>query len=110
MVAHPTPPPPPGPLAGLRVLDLSRILSGPFATMILAELGAEVIKLENPIGGDDRRDGAPTHQGDHAASSLSINRNKRRMAVDLKNDAGREIAMRLADGADVLIESFRPGA
>jgi crotonobetainyl-CoA:carnitine CoA-transferase CaiB-like acyl-CoA transferase len=104
------PPPPTGPLAGLRVLDLSRILSGPFATMILADLGAEVIKLENPIGGDDTREWAPPYQGDQSAYFLSINRNKRGIAVDLKKDAGREIAVRLADGADVLVENFRPGA
>jgi crotonobetainyl-CoA:carnitine CoA-transferase CaiB-like acyl-CoA transferase len=110
MVAQPLPPTPTGPLAGLRVLDLSRILSGPFATMILADLGAEVIKLENPIGGDDTREWAPPYQGDQSAYFLSINRNKRGIAVDLKNDAGREIAVRLADGADVLVENFRPGA
>jgi crotonobetainyl-CoA:carnitine CoA-transferase CaiB-like acyl-CoA transferase len=110
MVAQPSPPPPTGPLAGLRVLDLSRILSGPFATMILADLGAEVIKLENPIGGDDTREWAPPYQGDQSAYFLSINRNKRGIAVDLKTDAGREIAVCLADGADVLVENFRPGA
>jgi crotonobetainyl-CoA:carnitine CoA-transferase CaiB-like acyl-CoA transferase len=110
MVAQPSPPPPTGPLTGLRVLDLSRILSGPFATMILADLGAEVIKLENPVGGDDTREWAPPYQGDQSAYFLSINRNKRGIAVDLKSDAGREIALRLADGADVLVENFRPGA
>jgi crotonobetainyl-CoA:carnitine CoA-transferase CaiB-like acyl-CoA transferase len=110
MVSQPSPPPPPGPLAGLRVLDLSRILSGPFATMILADLGAEVVKLENPIGGDDTREWAPPYQGDQSAYFLSINRNKRGIAVDLKKDEGREIALRLADGADVLVENFRPGA
>jgi crotonobetainyl-CoA:carnitine CoA-transferase CaiB-like acyl-CoA transferase len=110
MVAQPSPPPPTGPLAGLRVLDLSRILSGPFATMIMADLGAEVIKLENPIGGDDTREWAPPYQGDQSAYFLSINRNKRGIAVDLKTEAGREIAVRLADGADVLVENFRPGA
>ena len=110
MVAQPSPPTPTGPLAGLRVLDLSRILSGPFATMILADLGAEVVKLENPIGGDDTREWAPPYQGDQSAYFLSINRNKRGIAVNLKSDAGREIAVRLADGADVLVENFRPGA
>jgi crotonobetainyl-CoA:carnitine CoA-transferase CaiB-like acyl-CoA transferase len=110
MIAQPSPPPPTGPLAGLRVLDLSRILSGPFASMILADLGAEVVKLENPIGGDDTREWAPPYQGDQSAYFLSINRNKRGIAVDLKKDAGREIALRLADGADVLVENFRPGA
>jgi crotonobetainyl-CoA:carnitine CoA-transferase CaiB-like acyl-CoA transferase len=107
----PTPPPAPtGPLAGLRVLDLSRILSGPFATMIFADLGADVVKLENPRSGDDTREWAPPYQGDQSAYFLSVNRNKRGIAVDLKSDAGREIAQRLADGADVLIENFRPGA
>jgi formyl-CoA transferase/CoA:oxalate CoA-transferase len=110
MFAQPSPPTPTGPLAGLRVLDLSRILSGPFATMILADLGAEVVKLENPIGGDDTREWAPPYQGDQSAYFLSINRNKRGIAVDLKSDAGREVALRLADGADVLVENFRPGA
>jgi formyl-CoA transferase/CoA:oxalate CoA-transferase len=110
MVAQPSPPPPTGPLTGLRVLDLSRILSGPFATMILADLGADVVKLENPTGGDDTREWAPPYQGDQSAYFLSINRNKRGIAVDLKSGAGREIAVRLADGADVLVENFRPGA
>lgn len=110
MVSQPSPPPPTGPLAGLRVLDISRILSGPFATMILADLGAEVIKLENPVGGDDTREWAPPYQGDQSAYYLSVNRNKRGIAVDLKSEAGREIAAQLADGADVLVENFRPGA
>ncbi len=105
----PSQPPSTGPLASLRVLDLSRILSGPFATMILADLGADVIKLENPAGGDDTREWAPPYQGDQSAYFLSINRNKRGIAVDLKDDAGREIALRLAASADVLVENFRPG-
>jgi formyl-CoA transferase/CoA:oxalate CoA-transferase len=99
-----------GPLAGIRVLDLSRILSGPFATMILADLGADVVKLENPNGGDDTREWAPPYQGDQSAYFLSINRNKRGIAVDLKSRDGRDIALRLADTADVLVENFRPGA
>ncbi len=99
-----------GPLAGLRVLDLSRILSGPFATMVFADLGADVIKLENPARGDDTREWAPPYQGDQSAYFLSVNRNKRGIAVDLKSDAGREIGQRLADEADVLVENFRPGA
>jgi crotonobetainyl-CoA:carnitine CoA-transferase CaiB-like acyl-CoA transferase len=99
-----------GPLAGLRVLDLSRILSGPFATMILADLGADVIKLENPAGGDDTREWAPPYQGDQSAYFLSINRNKRGIAVDLKSDEGRKIAQSLAEQADILVENFRPGA
>jgi crotonobetainyl-CoA:carnitine CoA-transferase CaiB-like acyl-CoA transferase len=104
-----TPPPPSGPLAGLRVLDLSRILSGPFATMMFADLGADVVKLENPSTGDDTREWAPPYQGDQSAYFLSVNRNKRGIAVDLKSEQGRDIALRLADHADVVVENFRPG-
>ncbi len=113
MTADTEPPVPPsptaGPLAGLRVLDLSRILSGPFATMVFADLGADVIKLENPTAGDDTREWAPPYQGDQSAYFLAINRNKRGIAVDLKSEQGRLIAQRLADQADVLVENFRPG-
>jgi crotonobetainyl-CoA:carnitine CoA-transferase CaiB-like acyl-CoA transferase len=98
-----------GPLAGVRILDLSRILSGPFATMIFADLGADVIKLENPRTGDDTREWAPPYQGDQSAYFLAVNRNKRGIAVDLKTDRGREIALRLAERADVVVENFRPG-
>ncbi len=101
--------PPSGPLAGVRILDLSRILSGPFATMIFADLGADVIKLENPRTGDDTREWAPPYQGDQSAYFLSVNRNKRGIAVDLKTAQGREVALRLVDRADVLVENFRPG-
>lgn len=99
----------PGSLDGIRVLDLSRILSGPFATMVLADLGADVIKVENTGAGDDTRAWGPPFQGDDAAYYHSINRNKRAMSLDLKSDRGREIAQRLADGADVVVENFRPG-
>src|ERR1700686_2624952 len=98
-----------GPLAGVRVLDLSRILSGPFATMIFADLGADVIKLENPRTGDDTREWAPPYQGDQSAYFLSVNRNKRGIAVDLKTAQGREIGLRLVDRADIVVENFRPG-
>jgi crotonobetainyl-CoA:carnitine CoA-transferase CaiB-like acyl-CoA transferase len=98
-----------GALAGLRVLDLTRILSGPFATMILADLGADVIKVEDPVRGDDTRQWAPPFQGEEAAYFLSVNRNKRAIALDLKEPAGQRIAVRLAAGADVLVENFRPG-
>jgi crotonobetainyl-CoA:carnitine CoA-transferase CaiB-like acyl-CoA transferase len=108
MVAE-TPPPASGPLAGLRVLDLSRILSGPFATMIFADLGAEVIKLENTRTGDDTREWAPPYQGDQSAYFLSVNRNKRGIAVDLKAEQGRDIALQLAENCDVIVENFRPG-
>ena len=102
-------PQPSGPLSGVRILDLSRILSGPFATMIFADLGADVVKLENPRTGDDTREWAPPYQGDQSAYFLSVNRNKRGVAVDLKTARGREIALRLADQADVVVENFRPG-
>lgn len=96
-------------LAGIRVLDLSRILSGPFATMILADLGAEVIKVEDARGGDDTRQWGPPFQGPEASYFLSANRNKRGISVDLKTDGGRELVLRLAARADVLVENFRPG-
>ncbi|MHB8488612.1 MAG: CaiB/BaiF CoA transferase family protein [Candidatus Dormibacteria bacterium] len=109
MVSKSVQPTSPGPLAGVRILDLSRILSGPFATMVFADLGADVIKLENPRTGDDTREWAPPYQGDQSAYFLSVNRNKRGIAVDLKTSRGREIALRLADLADVVVENFRPG-
>jgi formyl-CoA transferase/CoA:oxalate CoA-transferase len=98
-----------GALGGVRVLDLSRILSGPFATMILADLGADVIKVENTGAGDDTRGWGPPFQGDDAAYFLSVNRNKRALSLDLKSGKGREIAQRLADDADIVVENFRPG-
>ncbi|MFD7133802.1 CaiB/BaiF CoA transferase family protein [Streptomyces sp. NPDC059894] len=98
-----------GALAGIRVLDLSRILSGPLATMVLADLGADVIKVENTRTGDDTRQWGPPFQGDQAAYFLSANRNKRGIALDLKSPEGLAVALRLADQADVLVENFRPG-
>src|SRR6202030_2873870 len=109
MDSQPVQPPSSGPLAGVRILDLSRILSGPFATMVFADLGADVIKLENPRTGDDTREWAPPYQGDQSAYFLSVNRNKRGVAVDLKTETGRDIALRLADRAGVLMEHFRAG-
>jgi crotonobetainyl-CoA:carnitine CoA-transferase CaiB-like acyl-CoA transferase len=99
-----------GALAGIRVLDLTRILSGPFSTMILSDLGADVIKVEDTAGGDDTRHwGAPYH-GDDAAYYHSVNRNKRSVAVDLKSKDGRALVRRLALSADVAVENFRSGA
>ncbi|MGH8919567.1 MAG: CaiB/BaiF CoA transferase family protein, partial [Actinomycetes bacterium] len=101
--------PAPGTLTGVRVLDLSRILSGPFATMVLGDLGADVVKVEDPRQGDDTRQWGPPYQGDEAAYYLSVNRNKRSIAVDLKSDDGLDVVRRLAAGADVVVENFRGG-
>jgi crotonobetainyl-CoA:carnitine CoA-transferase CaiB-like acyl-CoA transferase len=98
-----------GPLAGLLVLDLTRALSGPFATMVLGDLGADVIKVEDIWHGDDTRRWGPPFQGDDAAYFLSVNRNKRGLSVNMKAPAGRDIVRRLAAGSDILVENFRPG-
>lgn len=98
-----------GPLAGLLVADFSRVLAGPYATMLLADLGAEVIKVESP-GGDDTRTWSPPARGDNATYYLSINRNKRSIALDLKDPADLEAAQELARRADILIENFKPGS
>ena len=100
---------PGGALSGVLVLDLTRILSGPFATMTLADLGADVVKVEQPGAGDDTRAWGPPSQGGEAAYFLSINRNKRSLAVDLKSPEGRAAVWKLALKADVLVENFRPG-
>ncbi|RSS05543.1 MULTISPECIES: CaiB/BaiF CoA-transferase family protein [Streptomyces] len=101
--------PAPGALCGIRVLDLTRILSGPLATMVLADLGADVVKVEDTKDGDDTRQWGPPFQGGEAAYFLAANRNKRGVSVDLKSARGREFVLRLADRADVLVENFRPG-
>ena len=98
-----------GALRGVRVLDLTRILSGPFCTMILADLGADVIKVEDTGAGDDTRRWGPPFHGDDAAYYHSVNRNKRSLAVDLKSADGKALVRRLAGSADVLVENFRPG-
>lgn len=99
-----------GPLAGLRVIDLTRVLSGPFCTMTLGDMGAEVLKIEHPLGGDDTRAFAPPYQGDQAAYFLSVNRNKKSICLDLKNEASKEVLWQLIETADILVENFRPGA
>lgn len=96
------------PLAGYRVLDLTTFLSGPFCTQILADLGAEVVKLESPEG-DSARAIPPHFVGEDSAYFLGINRNKRSIAIDLKSPAGLDLARRLIDQADVVVENFRPG-
>ncbi len=98
------------PLEGLRVIDLTRVLSGPYCTMQLGDLGAEVIKVEQPGKGDDTRAFAPPHQGDQAAYFLSVNRNKKSITLDMKSDRGKEVLWRLIETGDILVENFRPGA
>lgn len=98
------------PLDGIRVLDLSRILAGPYCTQFLGEMGADVIKVEPPGHGDDTRTwGPPFLDGGEAVYFLAANRNKRGIAVDLKTEQGRDIIRELAAEADVLVENFRPG-
>ena len=97
------------PLSGLQILDLSRVLAGPLATQILGDLGADVVKIERPGDGDDTRHWGPPFVGDDAAYYLSLNRNKRSVAADLKTPGGIDTVRRLAGGSDVLIENFRPG-
>lgn len=105
-------PPAPGgslPLAGIRVADFSRVLAGPLATMLLADLGADVVKVERPESGDDTRGWGPPFLGEDAAYFLSLNRNKRSVVLDLATREGRSAARRLALSSDVLVENFRPG-
>ena len=97
------------PLEGIRVLDLSRVVSGPFCSMLLADLGAEVIKIEEPQAGDDSRAFGPPFVGGESAYFLSVNRNKRSCAINLKDPDGIRIAGKLAEHCDVLLENFRPG-
>ncbi len=101
---------PPGlPLAGIRVADFSRVLAGPLATMVLADLGADVVKVERPGAGDDTRAWGPPFVGGDAAYFLSLNRNKRSVVLDLTTDDGRLAARRLSMASDVVVENFRPG-
>ena len=103
----------PGALAGIKVIDLTRVLGGPYCTMILADHGAEVIKIEPPQG-DEVRDWGPPFldqpDGSRDASYfLGVNRNKRALALDIGSEAGRAVLLRLLEGADVLVENFKPG-
>ena len=97
------------PLEGLRVLDLSRVLSGPFASMTLADLGAEVVKVEHPERGDDTRSFGPPFMDGVSTYFLSVNRGKHSIGMDLKNPKDQALLWRLIEKADVLIENFRPG-
>ncbi|MES2289087.1 MAG: CaiB/BaiF CoA-transferase family protein [Pseudomonadota bacterium] len=97
------------PLAGRRVLDLSRVLAGPWCTMVLADLGADVTKVEHPNGGDDTRHWGPPYTGGESAYYLCANRNKRSIALDLSKAAGQAIVRALAAEADVLVENYKLG-
>ena len=97
-----------GPLRGLLVADFSRILAGPYATMLLADLGADVIKVEGPAG-DDTRTWQPPVRDDVSTYYLGVNRNKRSIALDLRDEEDLRLARELAHRADILIENFKPG-
>jgi crotonobetainyl-CoA:carnitine CoA-transferase CaiB-like acyl-CoA transferase len=96
------------PLNGIKVVDLTRILSGPFCTMTLADMGAEVTKIESPKG-DDTREWGPPFVQDESAYFLSVNRNKKSIVLNLKEQKGKEIFLKLVKEADVVVENFRPG-
>ena len=96
------------PLTGIRVLDLTRLLPGPFCTLLLADMGADVIKVEEPETGDYMRVTPPLVDGQSALFN-AVNRNKRSITLNLKSDAGRDLLLRLIDSADVLVEGNRPG-
>ena len=98
-----------GPLKGIRVLDLTRILAGPYAAMILRDLGAEVIKIEQPVVGDEAR-GIGPFKNDFSLYFMSINRGKKSLTLNLKSQLGKEIFLELVKKSDVLVENFRPGA
>ena len=98
-----------GPLSGVVILDLTQILAGPMCTMVLADMGADVIKVEKPNGGDDNRRMGPPFIKDWSAGFMAVNRNKRSLALDLRSEAGRGVFRRLVEEADVVVENFRPG-
>src|SRR5436190_23633361 len=97
------------PLEGITVLDLTRVLSGPYCTLLLADMGARVIKVEHPGKGDDTRAWGPPFLEGESAYFLSINRNKESVTLDFKTEQGRALLERLVGMADVLVENFRPG-
>jgi crotonobetainyl-CoA:carnitine CoA-transferase CaiB-like acyl-CoA transferase len=111
MTIFPTPAPDAvGALAGMRVLDLTQVLAGPYCTQMLGDFGADVVKVESPSGGDQSRASMGPHlRGDDRAGFLAVNRNKKSITLDLKSEDGREVFYRLVKGADVLVENFRPG-
>lgn len=94
-------------LKGLKVIDMTHIMAGPACTLMLADMGADVIKVEKVPGGDDTRRSVPPQIGDQAASFLMMNRDKRGIAVNLRSDGGKEVLRRLLKEADVLVENYR---
>jgi len=102
--------PPTGPLAGLRVIDLTHVMAGPTCTLMLADMGADVIKVEKKPDGDDSRHMIPPRIGDETAAFLMMNRNKRGIVIDLKTGSGKRILRELIRTADVLVENFAPDA
>ncbi|MDE0331369.1 MAG: CoA transferase, partial [Nitrospinae bacterium] len=99
-----------GPLEGIRVVDLTRILAGPYCTMMLGDMGAEVIKIEHPEGGDDTRGWGPPFLNGVSTYFISINRNKKSLTLNLKDERGKELLRDLIRKGDVVVENFRPGA
>src|ERR671921_2443256 len=97
------------PLAGVKVVDLTRVMVGPYCTMMLGDLGADVVKIEIPGPGDDTRHWGPPFVDTESVYYLSVNSNKRSIALDLKQDAAKEALWRMIDDADVLVENFSPG-
>jgi crotonobetainyl-CoA:carnitine CoA-transferase CaiB-like acyl-CoA transferase len=101
----------PLPLAGVRVLDVSQVMAGPFASMLLGDMGADVIKIEPPGGGDQSRGAMGFRlKGTDSLGFINMNRNKRSVALNLKSDAGRRVFYKLVESADILVENYRPGA
>jgi crotonobetainyl-CoA:carnitine CoA-transferase CaiB-like acyl-CoA transferase len=102
--------PPGGALDGVRIVDFSRVLAGPYATMLLGDLGADVVKIERPGVGDDTRHWGPPYVGEQSTYFAAVNRNKRSVVIDLTSVDGREAARGLVRTADVVVENLRPGA
>jgi formyl-CoA transferase len=98
-----------GPLTGIRVVDMTRALAGPYCTLMLGDLGADVVKIELPGSGDETRQWGPPFLDGESSYFMSVNRNKRSLTLDLKSETGRDVLKRLAQAADVLVENFRPG-
>lgn len=96
-------------LSGIRVIDMTRVLAGPFMTMILGDMGADIIKIEKPVEGDDTRSWGPPFRGTESAYFLSVNRNKRSIAIDLKHSKGIDLIKEMVKVSDVLVENYVPG-